>query len=312
MILGFNIFPDSVVVITDGQTYNLTSDSHRFYDKIRAALRDDDNEAAEALLDVTAHVQEFVDDRLAVVDGLIQFEGRSIGTKMSEYMFQMMDEGFTVDPLVAFLENLRLNPSLRAVTELYSFLNANALPLTEDGHFLAYKFVNEDYMDCHTGTIDNSVGAKPSMPRNEVDENKDVTCSEGLHFCSLDYLKGGWGERWMIVKINPRDVVSIPSDYKNTKGRACLYEVIAELDRPDREEREEFDGAFDSVVDKTFDTEAGQLGAEHGTADYDKRKRNRKGVDYAWNPRAPKHYDDAAGSEYRDAYNTGITFGQSQ
>ena len=33
----------------------------------------------------------------------------------------------------------------------------------------------------------------------------------------------------MIVKINPRDVVSIPTDYNNSKGRACRYEVIGEL-----------------------------------------------------------------------------------
>jgi hypothetical protein len=33
----------------------------------------------------------------------------------------------------------------------------------------------------------------------------------------------------MILKINPRDVVSIPSDYNNSKGRTCRYEVIDEL-----------------------------------------------------------------------------------
>ena len=33
----------------------------------------------------------------------------------------------------------------------------------------------------------------------------------------------------MIVKINPRDVVSIPTDYNNAKGRACRYEVIGEV-----------------------------------------------------------------------------------
>ena len=31
------------------------------------------------------------------------------------------------------------------------------------------------------------------------------------------------------MKINPRDVVSIPNDYDNTKGRACRYEVIGEV-----------------------------------------------------------------------------------
>jgi hypothetical protein len=37
------------------------------------------------------------------------------------------------------------------------------------------------------------------------------------------------GERTVIVKINPRDVVSIPTDYNEAKGRACRYEVIGEL-----------------------------------------------------------------------------------
>ena len=32
----------------------------------------------------------------------------------------------------------------------------------------------------------------------------------------------------MIVKIDPADVVSIPVDYNNSKGRCCKYEVIAE------------------------------------------------------------------------------------
>jgi hypothetical protein len=37
------------------------------------------------------------------------------------------------------------------------------------------------------------------------------------------------GARTVIVKINPADVVSIPTDYDNSKGRACRYEVIGEV-----------------------------------------------------------------------------------
>jgi hypothetical protein len=33
----------------------------------------------------------------------------------------------------------------------------------------------------------------------------------------------------MILKINPRDVVSIPNDYGYSKGRACRYEIVGEL-----------------------------------------------------------------------------------
>jgi hypothetical protein len=45
----------------------------------------------------------------------------------------------------------------------------------------------------------------------------------------------------MILKINPADVVSIPSDYNNTKGRTCRYEVVGEHIVEDRYNTEAFD-----------------------------------------------------------------------
>jgi hypothetical protein len=69
------------------------------------------------------------------------------------------------------------------------------------------------------------------MPRNQVDEDKDRTCSKGLHFCSIKYLphfSDHNGGHTMMVKINPADVVAIPADYNNTKGRCSRYEVVNE------------------------------------------------------------------------------------
>jgi hypothetical protein len=127
------------------------------------------------------------------------------------------------------MENLMSNPSHRAVTELYKFLEKGNLPITNDGHFLAYKKVRKDYKDCHTGTMDNSIGQIVEMERNQVDDKAENTCSSGLHFCSREYLDHFGGERTVILKINPADVVSIPTDYNASKGRACRYEVIGEL-----------------------------------------------------------------------------------
>jgi hypothetical protein len=77
--------------------------------------------------------------------------------------------------------------------------------------------------------MDNSVGKIVDMERNKVDDNKDQTCSTGLHFCGQSYLSHFGGERVVIVKVHPADVVSIPSDYNGAKGRACRYEVIGEV-----------------------------------------------------------------------------------
>ena len=50
----------------------------------------------------------------------------------------------------------------------------------------------------------------------------------------------------MIVKINPADVVSIPTDYNGAKGRCCRYQVVAEVKTSPLE-------AFSSIVNGEFD-----------------------------------------------------------
>jgi hypothetical protein len=34
----------------------------------------------------------------------------------------------------------------------------------------------------------------------------------------------------MAVRINPKDVVAIPSDYNNMKGRASTYTIVSEIE----------------------------------------------------------------------------------
>lgn len=149
-------------------------------------------------------------------------------------IIKMADDGFDVGPLMKFLANLLNNPDKTSIDELYMFLEASALPITEDGCFIAYKIVKNDYMDIYSGTTRNKIGDTPSMPRFEVDTNRHNTCSRGLHFCSKTYLphygtQRAGGDRCMLVKVNPADVVSIPSDYNNAKGRAWKYEVVGEM-----------------------------------------------------------------------------------
>lgn len=163
-------------------------------------------------------------------DGLVTLNGQVIDNSLTRRMLTMRSEGFDLQPMAAFLVNLQQNPSYRARKELYTFLEVGQLPLTPDGYFLAYKIVRPDYKDYHSGTFDNSVGQVLTMPREEVNDDCNQTCSAGLHFCSLDYLRhfGGADGHVMILKISPADVVSIPADYNNTKGRCCRYEVVGE------------------------------------------------------------------------------------
>lgn len=216
--------------------FHTVDSSHPKFEEIVKLAFDNDFAGAAGLLDVKKVVNNMVTGTSVTLTGdTLYYKGTPVSGLLGERIVEMSRKGLTVEPLIAFLENLQENPSSRAVEELYGFLESSKLPITDDGHFLAYKSVRQDYKDHHTGTIDNSVGQVITMPRNKVNEDKDQTCSYGLHFAAHEYAEGfGSSGRMMVMKINPRDVVSIPSDYNNQKGRCCQYEVVEEVERKDR------------------------------------------------------------------------------
>lgn len=229
--------------------------SHPNYQKVVDAIKEERFEDVPDLANIARSVNVFSDGEITVDEdlGTISFNGEVIHNSLTERILQMMSEGFNINLMVAFLQNLMANPSKRAIDELYGFLEYGGLPITEDGCFIAYKRVRQNYMSTHDGKTDNSIGKTVSMPRNVVDDRSDHTCSTGLHFCSFEYLKSFGGERIVVLKINPRDVVSIPNDYNNTKGRACSYDVIGELST-DEFERAQTENIFtESVYQSTED-----------------------------------------------------------
>jgi hypothetical protein len=215
----------------EGNSYTVAQD-HLNYKKILNKLKDGDHTDLLDLIDVSKGIAEATNGVISIEDGNVQYNGREIINPLTDRIVKFIQEGLPFEPMVKFLENLMENPSRNSVQELYLFLENNELPITPDGHFMAYKKVRDDYKDIHSGTYDNSVGVVCSMPRNEVCEDRNRTCSDGLHFCSKEYLPSFGScrnNRVMLLKINPADVVSIPSDYNNAKGRTWKYEVIGEV-----------------------------------------------------------------------------------
>jgi len=217
----------------DGQLHTLSSD-HMNYKALMNALKTGAWKAARDLISIKKAISRYSQGQIEIVGDEILYKGAALpSSALTVRIMAMLDESCDVSPLTKFLANLMENPSESARAELYLFLEACSLPITEDGHFLAYKVVRFDYKDKYTGTMDNSVGARPKMKREDCNPNRDETCSRGLHFSSRSYIKSfhnGDSDRLMTVKVNPRDVVSIPSDYNNAKGRACEYLILNEID----------------------------------------------------------------------------------
>lgn len=218
---------NNIVVVYNNNHYSATS-AHKNFGKILEAIKNKAWETLPELFNIKTAIEKYASGFVKIVDDEFYYKDEVIHTTLTKKIMAMYEDGFSIDPMVRFLENLMENPSRTAVNELYLFLESGQMPITDDGHFLAYKKVRDDYRDVHSGKFDNSIGQILSMDRRDVDDNRNNTCSYGFHFCSLAYLSNFGGSRIMILKINPRDVVSIPADYNNTKGRTCRYEVVGE------------------------------------------------------------------------------------
>jgi hypothetical protein len=279
------IVQGSNITVVIGTTPHTVSKSHIAYNKLLNAIKAGDWETVQDIIEPKQVVLNFGQGNVSIEGDKIFWKGREMHNALTKRMVAMIQEDFPVEPLVAFMENLMENPSKRAVNELYGFLEKNTLPITSDGCFLAYKKVRQDYLDCHSGTVLNKPAAYMtdedtaaleeavgknnevtvavedgvtvvSMERNLVDDDQNRTCSTGLHFCSKDYLSVFGGERIVILKINPRDVVSIPNDYNDSKGRCARYEIVDEIDK------DKADEAFAKSVQEAAEREASTLTPE--------------------------------------------------
>lgn len=197
-------------------------------------------------------------EAVEVKDGQVFVNGDSIHEVDARRILGFMSEGADCVPIFKFITRLQNNPSKRAVDELYKFLEHKNLPLTDSGTFLAYKAVRDDFTDKHTGKFFNGVGEVLEMPRNKVDDDKNVGCSYGFHAGTLQYASdfmGGYGHL-MVVEIDPADVVSIPVDCEFQKLRTCKYKVVAEYEGALDEfkvYRSEFPTDYDDDVDREWD-----------------------------------------------------------
>lgn len=254
----FILKQNSITVFIKDNIHTVTSDALNYETVLKAIKTGTEQDVEDALTPVKA-INNYLSSSEAVIkDGVLFYRGQKIENLLTEKIIAMHKEGFKVEPMIKFFENLMQNPSMRAVQELYTFIEKANLPITDDGSIIAFKKVRADFMDIYSGTVlhkpaklmtkaelsnlplkncglDDNVEVslvdgmtRVSMPRNGVDDDADRTCSSGLHFCSREYLSSfGWGDtKVIVVKVNPAHVVSIPSDYNATKGRTCEYTII--------------------------------------------------------------------------------------
>ena len=233
MSVPFMWVDGNLTVILANKAHQVLPD-HTNYNMILEALPTATEDELLDLVDLEKAVANYSNGQVEVKDGVVLFEGEPVHGSISKRILEFMKKGLPFEPLVNFLKNLMENPSMQSQRELYDFLEHENLAITSDGFFLAYKAVRSDYKDKYAGKFDNRVGQVCEMRRAKVDDDRARGCSNGLHAGALSYVASygsiDSGDHIMIVKINPKDVVSVPSDCNCEKLRTCRYEVVAEYE----------------------------------------------------------------------------------
>jgi hypothetical protein len=254
------------------------------------------------VLETVARKMSALSERVSVDGKTVYFDGDPLAGELSEVIKSLFAEGNTnFKPLVNFLEKAKTNPSQQSVDDLYRWIRKGDLVIDADGDIIAYKGVGKDANGVsqsihkgtafvngveHTGHIPNAPGTVISMPRSEVDPNQMVGCSTGLHAGTYDYamefLRWNSETRLILVKINPRDVVSVPTDEQDRKMRVSRYSVLQQIearlesaiyqpalgeDEEDEDYEEDYDESYEDY-DEDEDYEDEDYGDDEAWDDY--------------------------------------------
>lgn len=220
----------------DNQPNTVTNDHPSSADIKRLVLIENKPEEALNLISVRTLVEVFSDGIVTIGDNdEVLVNKQPVPDYVANKICGLYRANEPFDSLANFMERLQENPNAEVREDLFKWVENGNMPLTPDGHFIAFKKIQDDFYSFTAGPdgkVLHALGTEVSMPRSGCDESRYNTCSRGLHFCSYEYLPkfaGGYG-KVVAVMISPRDVTAIPTDYNLSKGRCCRYRVLNELD----------------------------------------------------------------------------------
>lgn len=228
-----------ILIVFKGQRTQITkAEKPEQFANLRELLRNQDEDAIIKMVNGNVQLIEEHSSGLFTVDRqnkrIIDKETNTdVGMTLGRRIIEWAEKGLPFNPLLLFHRKLIQNPSKDSAADMYEFLEKNKIAIAEDGDFIAYKKVkrkNGKLVDCHTGTVSNDPGQKPSMPRNKVDPNRLNECSTGYHVAGWGYMGKFTGDVIVKVKVNPKDVVAVPVDYNRQKMRTAEYEVLCMMD----------------------------------------------------------------------------------
>ena len=219
---------DNILMVVDGESFTAHK-SHPCFDLIIKAITDGNVDKAKSLFNIRDQISKLSNGLFEVRGDDIFYTDRSkhVRSVLTRWVLRNIKEQANVEHSIRFLKNIEENQFDYVRDECHDFVTMGSLPICEDGTFLAYKSVKEDYMDIFSETHFNGVGETLEMPWEECAINNQC-CSPGFHFGTEDFVTHNYtGPRVVVIQVDPRDLLATPN-YAG-KGRTRKYTVIGEI-----------------------------------------------------------------------------------
>lgn len=248
----------SVTAFSKGKSFVAGQDHPRFAN-IVAMLLDEDSplteDDVESLFDVGIGLEKNfkkLTDRVSIRGGVLYFDMEPMHDALAKRIVEFYLEGHDhFMTLLNFMEKINVNPNPHSREQLFGWLENNRFAFAPDGDFIAYKGVNPSNRDDYdyesvnggsaivngepwNGRIPSSPGLIVEMPRSDVKHDPTAACHHGLHAGAWSYASN-FASVTLRVKINPRDVVSVPNPGTAfDKLRVCRYMILGKVTAEDK------------------------------------------------------------------------------
>lgn len=256
MFFARNDEESSVTVFVPGEVMPYVAhSSHPAFQQILDRAMADDVSVID-LFDIAVTVSKKfnrLSERVTEKDGHLFLDGVEVNNALTDLILRDLTEGGDHwESLVAFFEKVLANPSAESREQLYNWLAAELFSVDSTGDLIGYKGVRPQYendgyflsISKGPGVIVNgeevsgedpvrqTAGDIVEMARDQVNCDPRQGCSTGLHVGTWSYASSFSQGAILEVRVNPRDVVSVPSDSSNKKVRCCRYRVVGATDAP--------------------------------------------------------------------------------
>ncbi len=257
-------------VVIENQSYQFDH-THCEYEGLVECVKVGDQDAFLDLLNTGTVIEDWSEGDFEFRDGFLYYEDEQVASQPTDRILQLIKNGWDHKPMLSYLDRLYQNVSNRAVMESYNWCSHKGLPITPDGYLVGYKGVavysggnttdkmgrplqDGDLVDRYTGnSFRNNVADECNMNRRRVSDDCTQGCAAGLHVGTYEYACDWAGNegKVVLVKFDPADIVSVPTDCEHQKMRVSGYTVIGIARDVIEEEVYDYDEYEDEYEDLT-------------------------------------------------------------